>query len=359
MKNRLKFFAATFAAITAMSCTSATAFADKLKTIGGVTYLYSDSGSPKGEFTGWAKTSKGKYYYKNGVKIKMSTTINGIRYKFDKTGLCTGRFTGWTKSSLGRRYWKNGVMYKNKWLKSNDGKYYYAGSNGYLVTGWAEVTRIGGKYSFFDSNGIWDGKVYFTKTKETITKQVDKYNGKEYIILNITPNVVYWNNFDDFDIDVGVSFDIAIPAVFEDWLNDADEMMIYLSNKRNTFGNLKFDNGVTMKGMTYPQYWSMDYLCPIKKGYVCFGEITDSIIKAFYRVDDGVYIKEANYYYKEAPFENNMSVESLDAYFQTIKNDHDILIQNINDNPSTNYDIAGFWGYQDGIRFRATVNTIY
>lgn len=94
-----KTMAASLAAVAAMSCTSLTAFADKIKTIDGVSYRYSDSGEKIGKFSGWAKTSKG------------------------------------------RRYYKNGVMYKNKWIKTKSGKYYYAGADGYMRTGWAKVTR--------------------------------------------------------------------------------------------------------------------------------------------------------------------------------------------------------------------------
>ena len=70
MKKTLKLIAATLAAVTALSCASVNAFADKLKTVEGVTYRYTDSGEAKGKYTGWAKTSKGRYYYKDGVKLK-------------------------------------------------------------------------------------------------------------------------------------------------------------------------------------------------------------------------------------------------------------------------------------------------
>ena len=45
--------------------------------------------------------------------------------------------------------------------KTKAGKYYYAGSDGYLRTGWARVSVGKGSYSYFDKNGIWDGKVYY------------------------------------------------------------------------------------------------------------------------------------------------------------------------------------------------------
>lgn len=194
---------------------------------------------------------------------------------------------------------------------------------------------------------------------EEITKYIDKHSGKEFIIINVTPNKIYWNELDGYNVAEGQSLDIPIPAIFEDWVSDADEIMMYMSSSAKTFGELLLNGEKSIKGMTYPQYWSTDYLCPINGGTVCFGEYTDNIKNSFSRVDDGVYIEEANYQYSETPFTNNMSVSSLDAYFETIKTDYDALMQKIAENLNTDYDIAGFWGYQDGIRFRATINTIY
>lgn len=194
---------------------------------------------------------------------------------------------------------------------------------------------------------------------EEITKYIDKYSGKEFIIVNVTPNNIYWNELDGYNVTQGQSLDIAIPAIFEDWVRDADGIMIYMSSNTGTFGDLLLNGEKSIKGMTYPQYWSTDYLCPIKDGVICFGEYTDNINNSFSGVDDGVYIGEANYKYSETPFVNKMSISSLDSYFETIKLDHDALMQKIAENPDTDYDIAGFWGYQDGVRFRATINAIY
>ena len=196
---------------------------------------------------------------------------------------------------------------------------------------------------------------------EKITKFTDKYSGKKFIILNVTPNRIYWNEFDGYSVTEGQTIDIPIPAIFEDWVSDADEIMIYLSSDFGTFGDLSLDNGKKIKGMTYPQNWAKDYLCPIKDGIVCFGEYTDNINNSFSRVWDGPYILEANYYYSdEPPFENNMSVSDLDIYFERLKSDSDQLKKDIEENPDVQADIAGFWGYQeDGIRFRATINNIY
>lgn len=194
---------------------------------------------------------------------------------------------------------------------------------------------------------------------DEMTVYYDKYSGKNFIMLNVTPVKIYWNELDGFSITEGQPTDILIPAIFADWLDGADGIMIYLDSGSGTFGDILLDSGEKIKGMTYPQYWSTDYLCPIKDGIVCFGEYTDEIKNSFSRVDDGVYIEEANYQYSEALFEDNMSVEDLDLYFETIKKDHDALFKEIAENPDTAYEIAGFWGYQEGLRFRADINYIY
>lgn len=194
-------------------------------------------------------------------------------------------------------------------------------------------------------------------SEEGAAVYTDERSGKTFIIVNVTPQKIYWNDIEDYGIEVGKPMDIPVPAVFEDWFSGADEMMIYMDSSCKTFGSVTFD-GEKMQGMTYPQYWSADYLCPIIGGAVRFGEYTEEMRSAFSRIDDGVYIEEANYNYAENPFADNMSVENLDLYFETIKSDSDALKKKIADNPDTDYDIAGFWGYQSGLRFRAEINFI-
>ena len=126
MNIKFKALAVALAAVTALSCASVTAFADKLKTVDGVTYRYSDNGEAKGKYTGWAKTSKGRYCYKDGVKLK------------------------------------------NKWIKDSKGRYRYLDKYGRMVTGWYEISRGGGKYSWFDENGYWDGNSYCSKYSDAV-----------------------------------------------------------------------------------------------------------------------------------------------------------------------------------------------
>ncbi|MGN1136429.1 MAG: hypothetical protein ACI4SF_09445 [Oscillospiraceae bacterium] len=110
-------------------------------------------------------------------------TVNGIAYRYSDSGEQTGKFTGWAKNSKGRRYYKNGVLYKNKWIKLKSGKRFYAGEDGYLTLGWYKTddgwcyfneangemsvgeTEIYGKTYTFSQNGIWDGKADYDNSK--------------------------------------------------------------------------------------------------------------------------------------------------------------------------------------------------
>lgn len=103
MKRMVRLTAVVLAAIAVMFCAGVTTFADKLRTVDGVMYKCSDSGEQIGKYSGWAKTSKG------------------------------------------RRYYKNGVLCKNKWLKFKSGKWFYFDENGYMATGW---THIGSEWYY-------------------------------------------------------------------------------------------------------------------------------------------------------------------------------------------------------------------
>ena len=97
MKKTFKLIAAALAAVTAMSCTAVSANADKLRTVDGVKYRYSDSGEKKGTYTGWTKTSSGKrFYYKKGVAQTGWVHIGKNWYYIDKS---KGRLTG--KQTIG------------------------------------------------------------------------------------------------------------------------------------------------------------------------------------------------------------------------------------------------------------------
>jgi hypothetical protein len=131
MKRKLKIIAAALAAITAMSCVSATAFADS-----GEPCTAAVSASEK---KGWVTEDGAEYYYKKGARV--------------------------TKT----------------WIKGKNGKYRYVDADGKMVTGWAEVKRgKEGRFSWFDENGYWDGMTYYSRYDEyegfgnTVTVKVSR-----------------------------------------------------------------------------------------------------------------------------------------------------------------------------------------
>lgn len=114
---------------------------------------------------GWYQLDgKSCYIKSDGTFATKSININGIRYRFSSEGIYLGKYSGWTKSAKGRRYWDNGKLLKNQWIEAANGKIYYAGEKGYMTVGWSDITRIGGTCSYFDEKGVWDGKVYRSKT---------------------------------------------------------------------------------------------------------------------------------------------------------------------------------------------------
>lgn len=110
--------------------------------IDGVNYKYVNSSyalnsiiiAEKNGACGWNELDGERYYIKSdGTFATKSTNIDGIRYKFSSKGIYLGKYSGWTKSAKGKRYWKDGKLVKNDWIKTPNGKLYYAGEKGYMV----------------------------------------------------------------------------------------------------------------------------------------------------------------------------------------------------------------------------------
>ncbi|MCM1418956.1 MAG: hypothetical protein NC084_10390 [Bacteroides sp.] len=102
---------------------------------------------------GWNEIGENRYYIKSdGTVVTQSNVIDGVRYKFDKSGACQGKYTGFTSSDKGRRYWKNGKIVKNKWIRVKGERKYYAGADGYFVTGTATID--GAEYTFAENGAV-------------------------------------------------------------------------------------------------------------------------------------------------------------------------------------------------------------
>lgn len=112
---------------------------------------YPLTGTEETAETGW-KTIDGKQYYfdENGNKVTKATTIDGVLYKFGDDGICSGKYSGWAKTKTGRYYYKNGVKLKSCWIKSGGKKTYYLLKSGKMATG---TVTIGGREYTFDKKG--------------------------------------------------------------------------------------------------------------------------------------------------------------------------------------------------------------
>ena len=116
MKKTFKLIAAALAAVTAMSCTAVSAYANKLESNGGKTYVYSDSGELIKPYTGWTTVKSGSTSY--------------------------------------RCYYKDGNRLKSTWIKENGKRTYYIRSNGRMATGDLKIGKV--NYCFGD-----DGKLIY------------------------------------------------------------------------------------------------------------------------------------------------------------------------------------------------------
>ena len=102
MKKKIKALVSALTAAAILACSSVPAYADKVKTVDGLLYRYSDSGVKLGKYTGWAKNAGGdRFYYKNGVKLRSCwLCVNGRKtYYIQKNGtMATGTVTVGGKS---------------------------------------------------------------------------------------------------------------------------------------------------------------------------------------------------------------------------------------------------------------------
>lgn len=182
MRKGGKVFALFLSAFMAVGSLTVSVYADCLKKEDGITYRYSDSGENLGEYTGWAKSAKGKrYYYKNGVKVTKNTVIHGIRYKFDQNGVCTGKYTGFVTSSKEKQFYQDGVLF----VTSSKVKRFY--QDGVLVKD-KKVTAKNGTVYYADSFGNLTGEDGPNPGMPALVTMDLMYGGEKYcLFIDVAP----------------------------------------------------------------------------------------------------------------------------------------------------------------------------
>ena len=237
--------AATLAAVTALSCTSATAFADRLKTVDGVTYRYSDSGDVNGKYTGWAKTSKGRYYCKDGVKVR------------------------------------------NTWIKNKKGECRYLGSDGRMVTGWYDVKQgKEGRFSWFNENGVWDGQTYYS--------HYDEYEGfGNTVTIKVARNEIISESMSRY-LDNGLGsekkarsyvldntgYELEIPLAVADQLTVGDKLIVSPNVKRGEKVDGEYQYKLCIQTLYSPNKGDETYRYNKDSGTI-LEEVTDARLELF------------------------------------------------------------------------------
>lgn len=105
-------------------------------------------------YADWQEKDGGKYWYNSdGSAASGFKNIEDVGYIFDTDGRLIKKHTGFTKSKLGRRYYRDGEIVKNVWLEVNGVRKYFAGEDGYLLTGW-NLLKDGFYYNFDEKGAV-------------------------------------------------------------------------------------------------------------------------------------------------------------------------------------------------------------
>lgn len=120
----------------------------------------------------WKTTENGKQWIQSDgtvAKSKWLTTKSGAKYYIKSNGYMATGFLNLSKNGVKNRYYFNdgGVM-QTGWQYVNKKYYYFDTKTGAAYTGKQKI----GNYTYnFDSKGVWDGKVY--SGSKDVTSKVD------------------------------------------------------------------------------------------------------------------------------------------------------------------------------------------
>lgn len=107
-------------------------------------------------YADWQEKDGERYWYNSdGNAASGFKNIEDTGYIFDSDGRLVKKYTGFTNSTLGRRYYRDGEIVKNVWLKVGGVRKYFAGEDGYLLTGW-QLLKDGFFYKFDEKGAVID-----------------------------------------------------------------------------------------------------------------------------------------------------------------------------------------------------------
>ncbi len=245
-----KIGAAISAAVISASCLTASASAAPVKTGNKLQISYAAE-TDLNNYTGWTEDSVGSRYYVNGVLQTKSRVIDGVRYKISSDGYSQGKYTGWTKSAQGRRYWKDGKLIKSDWIKTPNGEFYYADEKGYITVGWSGVTRIGGAYSYFNEKGVWDGKVYWSKSNPEAAREnmlTEKVRVKIKPVQTVNDADKKWSKKEKQYLENNSTYELEIPLAVADTFKVGDTVIVKSTVTRGEKKNGVYDYHLIVSG---------------------------------------------------------------------------------------------------------------
>ena len=202
----------------------------------GNSYIVYENNVYVGNYTGWAIENGKRIYVKNGSKACSPTLVNSTMFDFSSDGTLKGKYSGFIRDNNNIKAYKNGKLITNKWIKRADDKYSYARNDGNLCIGWSDIVKKNGKYSFFDSNGIWDGKVYWNKIKSNYSFE-EKLSKTVCVSLYINDCIYTDSNYNSKLIGKYVKLDI--PYCVGEILSVGDEIIL------STDTNIKYTKNGT------------------------------------------------------------------------------------------------------------------
>lgn len=158
-----------------------------------------------------------------------------------------------------------------------------------------------------------------TDEPETISEYdvpVLHYLDREYLLITVIPEKIYWNELEEFLAEENEPINIAIPAATYYFFKEYDSILLYLDQNDAdiTFKENEYTYSIAFGGSSS---WDIDYMFPIKDGVLTKPEISDEMYDYFGYlgrgcVDDDSYLMEENpneFYY-------GMTIDEIDNFMR-------------------------------------------